>query len=231
VSVKRRPGRPRDLQKAERALELRRDGLSYAAIAKELQVTPARAYNIIQKALSHENFPTVALEVREMELERLEWMWARTCEIINQAEADRERWYNLSFEERYARRYPSFDDKILRALDRALVVDKRRAEFLGIDAPQRQIVQVVSQEAINADIARMAAQLGVSPDIPLEELAKIVETRRAAIEARAVGTEGADYRERVVEPESIECPERVVPHDGTALGERIVIVEDTDMPE
>lgn len=54
---------------------------------------------------------------------------------------------------------PILDDgPTLSAIDRILKIQERKAKFLGLDAPQRH--EVVTVDAVDAEIARLTAELG-----------------------------------------------------------------------
>lgn len=94
------------------ALNLRRTGMGYRDIAKNLGVSPKRAYEIVSQAfeeLKNDQHHT-AEEVRAIELERLDKM----LESI----------------------WPKVEKGDVAALDRAVKIQERRAKLLGLDAPQ-----------------------------------------------------------------------------------------------
>lgn len=52
---------------------------------------------------------------------------------------------------------------IIRAMSTVLLADKRQAEILGSDAPARSVHEVISLDAIDAEIARLSAELAARP--------------------------------------------------------------------
>jgi hypothetical protein len=48
---------------------------------------------------------------------------------------------------------------VLQAIDRLLKIQERRARLLGLDAPTQHRVNVLSEDAIDAEIARLEAEL------------------------------------------------------------------------
>ena len=100
---------------------LRIRGLTYRAIAKEVGVSEAAAYNAVQRALARNRAESAenAGEWREMELARLDDMW-----------------------ESLAPRSESGEWRIEK-LDRALRIMERRAKLLGLDAPEKHQTQTV----------------------------------------------------------------------------------------
>lgn len=54
------------------------------------------------------------------------------------------------------------DGPVLQAIDRVVRIRERRAKLLGLDAPQRH--EVVSLDAVDAEIRRLTAELGGSAE-------------------------------------------------------------------
>lgn len=115
---------PAAIAKAERearAVELRLQGTGYRAIATELGIAQSTAYRIVRKVL--DNTPTERRrELRELEAQRLDLLWAAGLEKLHG------------------------DDKarIIRALTG---VSNRRAKLLGLDAtptPENSGVSVIA---------------------------------------------------------------------------------------
>jgi len=107
---------PRRIKSTERtlaALELRKKGLSYSQIGRELQVRPSTAYRYVVSELA--NLADVCLEeaavIRDIELQRLDDL------------------YQIAWIEANAGN--------IAAIDRCLRVMERRAKLLGLDAPEK----------------------------------------------------------------------------------------------
>jgi hypothetical protein len=103
-----------DLRTAERryrALELRKAGMGYAEIAKQLGLSsPGNAYRIVKNALKA-TYREPADDVRKLELERLDRLTMALWKRAQNGEAE--------------------------AIDRVLKLMDRRAKLLGLDAPEK----------------------------------------------------------------------------------------------
>lgn len=101
-------------ERRTKALELRKEGRTFAAIARELGVSEQRAHRVITAELQRLNARRAeqAAEVTRLELERLDALlvavWGKAQEGDTQA------------------------------LDRVLAIMARRTRLLGLDAPRRQ---------------------------------------------------------------------------------------------
>jgi hypothetical protein len=120
-------------EKRQQAIRLRRAGVQYDEIAARVGFKDRRsAQRAVVKEL--ESFPPedVAI-VRAMEVERLDALlfsqWRRAM--------DGDGW----------------------AVDRVLRVMERRSRLLGLDAPMRQQLEVITDSVLDEEIARLTAQL------------------------------------------------------------------------
>lgn len=134
---------PRNLTAAERevqALELRKTGMTYRGIAKEMRVSLDTAHKAVRRALNriraHANED--AAEVREIELERLDAMlkglWQK-CEAGD-----------------------------TQAIDRALRISERRAKLLGLDFALRRD----TEESVGDDVPYIVEHAPNPGDLPPE---------------------------------------------------------------
>lgn len=131
-----------DARERERqVLELRRDGLTFDAIARRLGYSdPSGAYHAFQRALARIT-EEPAQEVRRLELERLDWMF----ECLRDAIAK-------------GRGY---------AIEKGIMIMDRRARLLGLDAPTKH--QVTVSDTLVAEIESLAHDLGVLDAEVVEE--------------------------------------------------------------
>ncbi len=122
-----------------KALEFRKAGASYREIGRRLHVSTPQAFRDVHHELAAlaERSQSLALEVRSLELERLDALLAAL-------------WPGCM----------SGDTKSVMA---ALAVGKRRADLLGLDAPQRFAIDWES--LTEAELERLAA--GEDPAIVL----------------------------------------------------------------
>jgi transposase-like protein len=96
------------------ALELRKEGAGYQAIARQLGLHgPGSAYKIVQAALKA-TYREPADEVRKLELARLDRLMLALWERARAGEAS--------------------------ATDRVLKIMERRSRYLGLDAPEKRDV-------------------------------------------------------------------------------------------
>lgn len=130
-----------DARERERqVLELRRDGLTFDAIARRLGYSdPSGAYRAFQRAMKA-TIQQPADEFRRLQLERLDY-WLECLKPALEA----------------GRGY---------AIEKALMIEDRRARLLGLDAPTKH--QVTVSDTMTAEIEALAAELGLEDAPPAE---------------------------------------------------------------
>jgi len=122
-----------------KALRLRSLGFSYQAIADQMGVTKATAYNRCQRALAA--IPAEAVdEHRRIEGARLDLLMEKAMEKALDPD----------------------NKSALFAIDRVLAIQDRRARLLGLDAPVK--TEVITLDFIQAEIQRLEASLGEIDD-------------------------------------------------------------------
>lgn len=150
------------------AAALRAQGATYQAIADQLGMGHrGDAHKAVQRALSATlKEPTEAL--RLLEGERLDRLTEQAWEVL-------ERRHVVVSNGRVVRRqvgtrtaddgteHPVYeelldDGPVLAAIDRLLKISERRAKLYGLDAPTK--VQAFTMDAIDAEIARLNAEMG-----------------------------------------------------------------------
>jgi len=106
-----------------KALELRKAGAGYQVIGDQLGMTASGAYRAVMRSLKklNEKISEEALEVRRLELERLDAMLIAL--------------------------WPQARKGNQGAVDRVLRIMDRRAKFLGLDAPTKQEHHVTVTES------------------------------------------------------------------------------------
>lgn len=129
------------LRAAERrvkALKLRQRGLPYPQIAEALGVSTRTAYRDVRKELEkiQETCAEEAELVREIELRRLDELWS----VANTAALNGD----------------------IKAIDRCLRIQERRAKLLGLDAAEPMVVKHTGVIATWLDLFRVAD--GEKPD-------------------------------------------------------------------
>lgn len=104
-------------ERRARAFELRKDGWPYRRIATELGVGVATAHDDVRAAMEDLLPIEVIEQVREMEADRLDHLMVLAMNVVADDAAD-------------------YDTR-LKAIDKVLAVQQRRAKLLGLDAPER----------------------------------------------------------------------------------------------
>lgn len=112
------PAKARRLQLQARALELRRGGDGYEAIAEKLGIGKSSAHRMVEAAMAGARAQISASvdELRADELTRLDGMLAKL-------------WPKVT------------DDPDVAVIDRIIKIGERRAKLLGLDAPVRTAIQ------------------------------------------------------------------------------------------
>lgn len=165
ITIRTRDGRGRairTLAQAEldtAAARLRGEGMSYQAIAERLGCSKATAHDRVQRALAA--VPVEDVEaLRKVERARLDEQY-----VVARREMLRD---HLVVQ---AGKIVKDDDGVplvdhgakLSALDRMLRIAERRARLEGLDQ-QVDKVEVISVDALDAEIARLAAELEPGPE-------------------------------------------------------------------
>lgn len=140
------------VERQRQALELRKAGADYRAIAEKLGYkSPSGAHNAVKNALK-----TIIKEpaeaVRDLELARLDAMLLAIWPKVRQGNEY--------------------------AIDRALKIMDRRSAYLGIDAPKESKSTVVHE--LDAVAKRIAADLGLDAADVIAEAERIVASAGAA---------------------------------------------------
>lgn len=122
--------------KREKALELRKAGMSYPKIAGEMDCSVSTAHGYVQAALK-ETIQEPADEVRAIELERLDIMIRSLWPTVLGGSPSEKR----------------------NAIDRVILLMDRRAKYLGLDAPQRRIVEVVTEDELTKVLKELEREI------------------------------------------------------------------------
>src|ERR1039457_2641713 len=158
--------RRRSIETMERdaqAVELRRRHLNYRQICAQMGYSESAACQAVQRGLAdHAAEPSEA--VKQMELDRLDDI-ARGFQRVFAT-----RHYVVSVGSGRVVMDPKnpseplADDGPVIAAGLALLrVMERRAKYLGIDAPTRSRVEVITADVIESEIARLEGQLAATP--------------------------------------------------------------------
>lgn len=145
-----------------RAVELRRRNLNYRQIANELGFSSvSSAYEAVQRGLA-DSVAETNDEVRRQELDRLDDLARAALRVLARTH------YVLS--QGKAAAHPETgellvdDGPTLAAIGQLLKIMERRAKYLGLDAPAK--VELLSLDAVDEEIRKLSAELGVQvPDL------------------------------------------------------------------
>jgi hypothetical protein len=133
---------------------LRIEGYSYRAIAEHLGLTLKTVELGVQRAIRripHEN----AEELLTIELERLDEAYRRCQVIVDAAHVTVSNGRLVMMDG-----VPIPDDApVLAAVDRMLKISDRRSKLLGLDAPVRSRVEVVTDDMAQQLISQMQAEI------------------------------------------------------------------------
>lgn len=147
-------------QRDAEATRLRARGHTYVEIAVELGYADhAGARKAVQRALVA-TVAEPAEEVRALQLEQLDRLALAAWAVLERAHVTVSHGKIILDEADQ----PLLDDgPVLAAIDRLLKIQERRAKLLGLDAPARH--EVVSLDALDAEIERLSAELGRTPTV------------------------------------------------------------------
>lgn len=140
------------------ATDMRLKGATWQAIADALGYkTPGAACQDVSRGMEAavtEHRRSVEA-YREEELQRLDVLLVEAWQVLRREHVTVSHGRIVRDDEEKA----ILDDgPVLQAIDRILKIQERRAKLLGLDAPQRH--EVMTVDAIDAEIARLTAELG-----------------------------------------------------------------------
>ena len=117
------------------AARLRARSLTYREIGEQLGLTVASAYEAVQRAL-RDTLTEPAADVRELELRRLDEMWAAVLAVLERDHLTVSHGKVITIDGE-----PLKDDgPVLSAVDRLLKIQERRAKLLGLDSAEKVTV-------------------------------------------------------------------------------------------
>lgn len=147
-SKRRGPGRPRKppmsspeviarAERDQRAVDMRRAGVSWDAIARALGYSSSgRAHSAFLSYMS--SYPRESIDdARQVELDRLDQLQAAIWQQCLASGSTNQHW----------------------AIDRMLKISDQRARLLGLNAPVRQEVSVITESTVDRAISDLQAQL------------------------------------------------------------------------
>ncbi|MFF4479461.1 hypothetical protein ACFY1A_20915 [Streptomyces sp. NPDC001520] len=133
------------------AARLRARGMTYRAIAAELEMDVHSVHDAVKRALK-EIVQEPAEDVRRMELERLDVLYEAAARVL-----EREHVTVSQGKIIYQGPDPLLDDgPVLQAIDRLLRIQERRSKLLGLDAATKtQVSGGVKYEIVGVDMDKL----------------------------------------------------------------------------
>lgn len=136
------------------AAQLRANGLTYQAIADQLNYSHR---DLARRAVERALAATVrepADELRQLELIRLDALWVEAVKVMTTEHLTVNNGRVIEVDG-----VPLKDDApTLQAIDRLLKIMERRAKLVGLDSAAK--VEVLSVDALDREIAKLTAELG-----------------------------------------------------------------------
>lgn len=133
-----------------KAAHLRAEGLTYRKIAETLGVTVGCAYKAVSRAIAA--VPVEAVnELRQIECARLDAVIAKLWDIVHA-------------EHPFVSNGRRFDDlhdvgPVLAALTGIVRTSESKRRLLGLDAPSRQTITVITEDAVDAEMRRLEQEI------------------------------------------------------------------------
>lgn len=139
-----------DRRREQQAVALRARGTTYADIALALGwADKSAAAKAVQRALDRANEGEVGI-LRQLELARLAELEAEAWAVLKRDHIAT----NFGKVALYNGKPVLDDGPKLAAIDRLTRLSVQRSKLLGLEAPQRRIVEVISQDLIDNELAR-----------------------------------------------------------------------------
>lgn len=145
-----------------RAAHLRAQGRTYRAIAEELGVSTGTAYAAVSRAIAAVPVEAVG-ELRQIECARLDAVIARLWDVVHASHP-----YVSN-----GRVFDHLEDAgpVISALAAIVRTSESKRKLLGLDAPSRQTVTVVTEDAVDAEIRRLEEELAAAGTESAESVA------------------------------------------------------------
>jgi hypothetical protein len=147
---------PAKVARDAEACRLRTRGLAYREIALVLGYSSESAVRQAVKRILDRTAGEASAELRALELARLDVLWRAALEVLEAYHVAVNDGKVIYLDEDG----PPLVDHIpvLHAIDRMLSISQQRARLTGLNAPTR--VQVLTMDVVDAEIARLTAELG-----------------------------------------------------------------------
>lgn len=139
------------------AVEFRRRGLSYAQIAEQLELRSASSACDAVKRGMRDLFREEVLDAVQLELERLDDALRTEYRIM----LARHRAVNSKGElVRDEQGHPVYDDSLNHQAAQGIKsLSESRRKLIGLDAPARSRVEVITEDVVDAELADLARQI------------------------------------------------------------------------
>jgi Sigma-70, region 4 len=143
----------RDITNAEtdeKAARLRAQGCTYPQIAQVMGCTVSTAWKRVQRAIAAVPVEAVG-ELRAIECQRLDAVIARLWGVVH---AD----HPLVS---HGRRWDDLQDAgpVLQALHGIVRASESKRKLLGLDAPSRSVVEVITEDVVDAELRRLESEM------------------------------------------------------------------------
>ncbi len=166
---------PDTAERDAEAARLRARGWSYRRIASELKISPASAYEAVQRTLKA-IVEEPAAEVRQLELDRLDAMYDAAIKVLEAEHVTVSQGKVVMLDGE-----PLKDDApVLRAIETLLKIQQRRAALLGLDAKTQHDMGIAEREIALAEgqgelLAGVMMRVLDALDLSAEQQARAVE--------------------------------------------------------
>lgn len=151
---KTRTTRERTIDTAERdaqAAHMRAEGRTYRHIAEALSIGAGTAYQAVQRAIAAVPVEAVG-ELRQIECARLDAVIARLWDVVH---ADHPYISQGRLIEGVQDAGP-----VISALGGIIRASESKRKLLGLDAPSRQTITVITEDAVDAAIRQLETDIG-----------------------------------------------------------------------
>lgn len=139
-----------DMRRDTEFAELRAKGLSYPKIAELRQCAVSTAYASVQRAIRAVPVEAVT-ELRQIECDRLDAIIAKLWDIVESR-------HPVFYQGKMIRNTVD-DGPVIQALAQIRVTAESKRRLLGLDAPARQTITVITEDAVDAELRRLEEQL------------------------------------------------------------------------
>ena len=165
--IKARDGRGRAIRSLEtvaqdqRAAELRSMSFTYAQIGEQLGVSTSTAFERVTRGM--QAVPTEGVvEARRLELAKLDNIERKLLVVLGQRQPRVDHGRIIWDIDDSGQRVRVLDyGPVIQAAAGLLRVQERRAKLLGLDAPSQIRVETVTEDVIDAEIARLEAKFAL----------------------------------------------------------------------